>query len=166
MAEARGKKLGLISQLEGALQYSVVFSYNKHTSNAIWAIRVENKRDQPGKIVLKTVHHVLKSTLRDWAVGDVTDSNVKGMVKSNMPELILSAGESCVLLTISDTGIGIESKNLERIFDPFYTTVTQGGTGLGLAMLKRTVNAHKGIIRVVSEFGKGTVFNIYLPLNK
>jgi PAS domain S-box-containing protein len=67
-------------------------------------------------------------------------------------------------LTIKDTGHGIEKADLERIFDPFYTTKPPGeGTGMGLSTVHGIVRAHGGTITVSSELGKGTTFNIYLP---
>ncbi len=69
-------------------------------------------------------------------------------------------------LTVSDSGCGIDKDQLERIFDPFYTTKEVGqGTGLGLSMVQGTIARHKGGINVSSEAGKGTTFNIYLPLS-
>ena len=70
-------------------------------------------------------------------------------------------------IEIRDTGTGINSKNLKKIFEPFFTTKEQGeGTGLGLAAVYGTVQAHHGSIIVYSEIGKGTVFHIYLPLSE
>ncbi len=68
-----------------------------------------------------------------------------------------------VLLSISDTGIGISPDNLERIFEPFHTD-KPNGTGLGLALVKKIVVLHEGSINVKSKPGKGTRFTIYLPL--
>jgi PAS domain S-box-containing protein len=69
-----------------------------------------------------------------------------------------------LLLSVSDTGVGISPGNLERIFDPFFTTKTNGkGTGLGLSMVFGIVKNHGGCVDVRSEAGGGTVFRVYLP---
>ena len=70
-----------------------------------------------------------------------------------------------VTLTVSDTGIGIAAKDIESIFEPFYTKKAMGrsGTGLGMAVVWGTVKDHKGYIDVQSTEGQGTRFFIYLP---
>ena len=69
-----------------------------------------------------------------------------------------------LLLSVSDSGVGISPENLERIFDPFFTTKAQGkGTGLGLSMVFGIVKNHGGCVDVRSEAGAGSVFRVFLP---
>ncbi len=74
---------------------------------------------------------------------------------------------SYVVIVVSDTGIGIPPKILDRIFEPFFTTKEFGkGTGLGLSTALAIVKSHGGFINVYSEVGKGTKFRVYLPAIK
>lgn len=73
-----------------------------------------------------------------------------------------------VLLAVSDTGVGISSEDVQRIFEPFYTKKKMGrsGTGLGMAVVWGTVQDHHGHIDIRSTEGKGTTVTIYLPASR
>ena len=75
-----------------------------------------------------------------------------------------SEGDRLVRIRISDTGMGIKKEDLENIFDPFFTTkAPDKGTGLGLSISLRIVESLGGEIRVESEVGKGSTFEVYFP---
>lgn len=70
-----------------------------------------------------------------------------------------------VALDLIDTGTGIDPSTLLKMFEPFYTT-KEGGSGLGLPMAKKVIEAHGGVIHVQSETGRGTQFTIEFPTPK
>jgi PAS domain S-box-containing protein len=93
----------------------------------------------------------------------ITAENI--VIDNNYARMNLDAQEgSYVLVTVSDTGVGIPPEIVDRIFDPFFTTKEIGkGTGLGLSTVIGIVNSHHGFLNVYSEVGKGTRFKIHLP---
>lgn len=75
-------------------------------------------------------------------------------------------GQQYVCIQFQDTGVGIPQQNLNKIFDPFFTTKPVGkGVGLGLSICYGIVRSHHGFIKVASEEGKGTLFEIYIPVS-
>jgi signal transduction histidine kinase len=69
-----------------------------------------------------------------------------------------------LVVSVADSGIGIEKDFLPKIFQPFYTAKKRRGLGLGLPICERIVNNHGGSIEVKSRHGEGTTFTIYLPI--
>jgi CheY-like chemotaxis protein len=69
-----------------------------------------------------------------------------------------------VLFEVADTGMGIPAQNIDKIYDPFFTTKELGhGTGLGLSSVLGIVKSHEGFMTVDSEVGRGTTFKVYIP---
>ena len=105
--------------------------------------------------------HVMRE---DGGVLEISLANVELDDLSASKYLDLTAG-SYLRLTVRDTGQGMTSEIMERIFDPYFTTKDTGeGTGLGLSVAQGIVKAHGGTITVYSEPGKGTTFHVYLPV--
>jgi signal transduction histidine kinase len=71
--------------------------------------------------------------------------------------------EASVEISVIDRGAGIDGKDLESIFNPFFTTKPDG-VGLGLAIVSKIVDEHGGQITVESEPGRGSIFRVFLPL--
>ena len=83
--------------------------------------------------------------------------------ESGLPDKSMRPG-NYVRLTISDTGHGISTENLDKIFDPYFTTKdVDKGTGMGLSVVHGIIKSHEGSITVDSKIGRGTTFSIYLP---
>ena len=80
--------------------------------------------------------------------------------------LTVQTGETSddVWASVTDTGGGIPQEQINRIFEPFYTTKKKG-SGLGLMIVQRIVRAHGGRIEVESQVGRGTTFRVWLPLH-
>jgi PAS domain S-box-containing protein len=99
---------------------------------------------------------ILEVSLSNLNLGRNASEKIHGLLPGNY-----------VKLTIKDTGHGIDPKNQDRIFDPYFTTKGFGeGSGMGLAVVHGIVKRCKGEITVDSEVGKGTTFNIYFPVTK
>lgn len=73
-------------------------------------------------------------------------------------------GRSSMMLSVSDTGVGIDNESMSKIFLPFYTAGKKRGLGLGLSICERIVKNHRGRLEVESCVGGGTTFKFYLPL--
>ncbi|HZS12817.1 MAG TPA: ATP-binding protein [Nitrospirales bacterium] len=75
----------------------------------------------------------------------------------------VAEGQAGTLIEVSDTGAGIQPRDLPRVFEPFFTTGKRRGTGLGLAICRNIIDAHRGDIILESRQGEGTQVRIWLP---
>jgi signal transduction histidine kinase len=118
-------------------------------------------------------HYELDETKTSQIIGNLVTNALKftesGQVNINVKTLRCDECIDKLLFEVRDTGTGIETDQLENIFDSFFqpqtiTTRKQGGTGLGLAIVKKLVGLHGSTIHVNSEVGKGSVFYFSLQL--
>lgn len=119
---------------------------------------------QIGQVLLNLCTNAAHAMQDESGILEVSLQNVE--FRKQQVELDLGPGRY-VKLTVSDTGQGIDSKIMDRIFDPYFTTKGLGkGTGLGLSVVQGIVRTHNGAVTVNSEPGKGTVFEVLFPVSE
>jgi two-component system, OmpR family, sensor histidine kinase SenX3 len=123
------------------------------------ALEIETSQERP-----------IRGSQRDLAllVRNLVDNAIRYSHEGSEVRVEISCEHDIVTLRVSDTGIGIPSKDISRIFERFYRvdrarSRETGGTGLGLAIVKHVVENHGGTIEVESELGRGTTFDISFP---
>ncbi len=117
------------------------------------------------KTVMNLVTNALEAMPQGGTLTISTENAHVDQVRSRL--LHIKQGDY-VVLRVSDTGLGIEKKDIDRIFEPFYTKKQMGrsGTGLGMAVVWGTVKDHNGYIDVKSKVGQGTTFTVYFPATR
>ncbi len=95
---------------------------------------------------------------------NLADNSRKAMPNGGLFTIAVKRSNDYLVMEISDTGIGMDEEVKKRIFEPFFSHSDAGGTGLGMAIVKSIVEAHKGNVRVESKKGSGTKFFVELPL--
>ena len=98
------------------------------------------------------------------ALLNIISNAYQAMPKGGTLKLKADENGKNVQLTISDTGVGIPSREKELIFEPFFTTKDKKGSGLGMAISYAIIKRIGGDIKVDSEEGKGTTFNVFLKV--
>ncbi len=103
-----------------------------------------------------------------WALGQLIDNGIKFTSKGGSVTVrVRREGENLVIVSVSDTGIGIPAHRIEEIFEPFHqldgsSTRRYGGTGLGLSLVRQIIEAHGSMLDVQSEEGRGSAFKFPL----
>lgn len=134
----------------------------KHTEEKIWNIDIDR-----GQIEQVLINLYLNAWHAMPDGGDLFIQTENMVLSNEYCQPYELPGGSYVKISVTDTGIGMDQKIMNRIFEPFFTTKEVGkGTGLGLASAYGIIKNHNGIIRVYSEKGHGTTFNIYLPISE
>lgn len=99
------------------------------------------------------------------ALVNLVKNAMQAMTRGGALTLQTGENQDAVWVSVADTGGGIPQEQINRIFEPFYTTKKKG-TGLGLMIVQRIVRAHNGRIELDSHVGRGTTFRLWLPLQE
>lgn len=115
-----------------------------------------------------TLRAPINAALLEQAVGNLIDNAIKYSTEETTITVRAELQDGGVAVAVSDQGIGMEKRHLDRIFERFYRvdqarSRAQGGTGLGLAIVKHIVLAHRGTVSVESAPGQGSTFTLRLP---
>lgn len=119
--------------------------------------RVEIQRDYSSDVAAWADPNLMERVFINIILNAVQAMNFSGTLRISLRER-----DECVSISFNDTGPGMDEGVLKKIFDPFFTTKPEG-SGLGLSLCKKYVDAHGGRIEVRSEPGKGTTFTVILP---
>lgn len=147
-----------VADLTGTVEHAVVFARQQAVTKRI-SVEFEVKH------ALTSVEHdpnQINQVLLNVLLNAIQSMDKPGTIRVSLD---LDEDDNCAVVTVADQGKGIAAENLGNIFRPFFTTKGHG-TGLGLSLAKRMVEAHSGTITVSSELGKGTRFVISLPVER
>lgn len=139
-------------------------AFHLRDSNVRWVTDVPDDTWQvsaDGVQIREVISNLVINARQEMASGGMLTATVRNEMILPDDGLPLAPGRY-VRVSIADQGGGIGEKDLERIFEPYYTT-KKTGKGLGLAISNAVVQAHKGHIAVESKVGQGTTFYVYLP---
>ena len=137
----------------------VVELYDPRFTRKNICLKVEHNVHRAGIVAIAGE---IRQVISNLLTNAIDASRPKGMVRVYTSRVTLK-GCSYTRVTIADTGAGISKANRGRIFEPFFTTKIDVGTGLGLWVSSEIVRKHKGLIRLRSVEGKGSVFSVFLP---
>lgn len=136
---------------------------SKVVQNTLQAMTIPGNIEVSTKIASDV--HAIKvdpALMRRMLTNLVTNA-VQAMPKGGRLAIEAERAANTVVISVEDTGVGILEENLDRIFEPLFTTKSIG-QGLGLPACKRIVDAHGGKITVESELGKGSTFRVAIPI--
>ncbi|MCF7811640.1 hypothetical protein K9N50_11700, partial [bacterium] len=141
----------LLTDLVQLLQAEI----NRDKLNVVLTARLPDEN-----VPLLADHELLKIIFINLIRNAIQSVKDKGIVLIKLEWMLL---HNRVKVEIIDNGCGITPENESKLFNPFFTTRTKG-TGLGLALVKKAVDLHRGDISVDSRFGKGSTFTVNLPI--
>jgi hypothetical protein len=143
-----------VKDIAGTAEHAVMFARQQAITKRIMIQFIDGEKIPPVDHDPNQINQVLLNLLLNA---------IQAMDKPGTIHVSLRRDHDSALITVADQGKGIPPENLDNIFRPFFTTKGHG-TGLGLSLARRIVEAHGGIILVRSEVGKGTQFEVRLPI--
>jgi len=159
------------------IDYSKLQTVERKPAEIAEIIRNAQRRNPaPGYLKVSTVaptnlpHVLVNATQIEQAIGNLLTNAYQAMPTAGdlliKAELSRESGEEeCVKITVKDNGEGIAAEDMDKIFEPLFTTKVKG-MGLGLAVSKKIIDANQGHIEVESHPGKGSTFTLLLPIHK
>ncbi|WP_019132879.1 sensor histidine kinase [Peptoniphilus obesi] len=123
------------------------------------------------RIIVNGNEKLMANNTMMWELlSNLLDNAIKYNKEDGSVKIDMSRDNDNVILSVEDTGIGIDNKDLDRVFERFYRvdksrSKKSGGTGLGLSIVKHIIKNHDGNLKVESELGKGTKITVYLPID-
>ena len=125
------------------------------------ADRIQLKTSIPAKPIFVMVD----PNLLGRAITNIIENALQAMPNKGSLVIRVKTKKDSVLIITDDTGIGMDSKELERVFEPYFSTKTSG-TGLGLTIARRNIELNRGTVSVISEKGQGTTVTFCLPIDQ
>jgi PAS domain S-box-containing protein len=128
----------------------------------LWPVEIDRE------MIGQAISNVVINSIESMPDGGTVEISCENFFRQNNDEIFSSLQKDgkYVKLVIRDHGIGIETENLNRVFDPYFSTKDRGskkGMGLGLAIVQSVVKKNKGMVNIESQPGQGTLVTIYLP---
>ena len=112
---------------------------------------------------------IIDKNAMSMAVNNLLDNAIKSSTEKNEIDVIVVKNENNVLIKVKDYGIGIPHDELNKVFEKFYqgsnaTKLSTKGTGLGLTLVRHTIESHGGEVQVESKINQGSIFTLSLPI--
>ena len=153
---------GVLESSLAIIQSGSSVSYDINIDKDLWPVNIDEEQ------IKQVFENLIKNAIKAMPDGGVITIKAENTVTKKTGEINLNEGRY-VLVSVKDEGIGISDENLERIFDPYFTTKgmgTQKGLGLGLSITNSIIASHDGLITVRSKEGVGSTFYVYIPACK
>lgn len=167
-ANVSKEKADISCNTEHSVQLGKCFNANVFIKKLAYGMRHRFPKHQDIKLNLSNVPLTCHS---EFHLGKALHNIVLNAMQATQPSQRVSIGSHTqngfLYIEVSDTGCGISSENLEKVFSPFYTTKnSKHGTGLGLAISKQIIIDYDGRISLCSKLNEGTRLQVKLPLTK